>query len=381
MSTTSQGNGFAGASATKTKLNADAIRFCKDLLSKPDVATGYYTTLTKAAKDKTYEPQILDNWLVSQNYQCSIQQVLLAQKQLPTYQLFYWSGGYKTLVGANKQTGPVVTIRAFKKGAQQIGYGEDFVIEPKFNSLVLSWGTDEGLNDTSGSLTFTLTRSSAAAAVRSFYGQVTDSTGNTQSIAGALMTTDELKTAASNKQAPPAQDMTALKIAETVVNFVAQLTMITLNFVLLYKAGKELQQLSQKAQANPDDAKAQKDLEDAQKDQDELESDNDDAVDQVDDLKSDYDAASDSDIESVMGEASGTNSVPLDLPDDPEAPSSEAQDLLNDAVEQSSESDPDDSSDDDSGGDDEDGDDAGSEGEDDAGDIFSDISEDLVEDI
>jgi hypothetical protein len=332
------GTSQSGTTGTATTIKPDAIRFCTDLLTDQTLAKAYYNEIATASKNKTYEEEIIDNWLTAQKYNCGIEDVLLAQKQLPTYQLYYWSGGYKTLLGSNKAAGPVFTVHAYDSGAQQIGYGTMFIISPQFSNLVLSWDTQGGLNQNSGSLTFTLSAPSSGVATRSFYGTITDSSGTAQPIAGALMTTAQLSTAAQNGQAPPAQNMSALQIATTVVNFVAQTTFITLNFVMLYKTGKEITQLKEQLAKKPDNPELKKQQADAEKQQSESESSQEDALNSGEDIQGEFSDLSESDISDTMSEVVGGNEqVPLDLPSDVEAPTGEQQDLLNSAVEEDSE--------------------------------------------
>jgi hypothetical protein len=362
MSSTEPTSGGTGSGTTQ--LPADAVRFCKDMFQKVDLLKAYYAEISTASKNKTYEAEIIDNWLVSRGYHCTVEQVLLAQKQLPAYQLYYWSGGYKTLVGTSKSAGPVFTIHAYGTGPQQIGYGTQFIIDPQFSNLLLSWNSDDGTNETSGALTFTLSSATDGTATRSFYGTITDSSG-TQPIAGVLMSADELQKAAASGKAPPGQDMSALQIAEAVVNFVAQTTFITLNFVMLYKAGKEIQQLKKELAGKPDDPDLARAQARAEKQQTDVESSQEDALGQGDRAQENVDQFPEQDVESTMSEVvQGSPETPLDLPAQAQAPSEAQQDLLNEAVQDEVEP---------AGeGDDRIGGDTGG-GDDDAGDVFEDI--------
>ena len=252
------------------------------------------------------------------------------------YQLYYWTGGYQTLMGSNKATGPVITIHAFDKGAQQIGYGTQFIIAPQFSNLVLSWDTAGGLNENRGTLTFAISAASNGTATRSFYGTVTDSSGNPQPIAGALMTTDQLNQAAQSGKAPPAQDTSKINIANTVINFIAQGTFITLNFVMLYKAGKEIAQLKSKLAEKPGDPEASSELEGAEETQASAEKTQDGALNAGDKVQSDYSNLPAEQVKDTMSSTvEGNAETPPELPPNASpAPTAEQQELEEETVEE-----------------------------------------------
>jgi hypothetical protein len=365
MSTTQNGGTGAG---TDPAITPDALRFCRDLITTPTLANAYYTEISTAAKNRVYETELIDNWLVKQGYQCSIEQVLLAQKQIPSYQLYYWSGGYRTLTGAAGATaaGPVVTIHAYETGAQQIGYGDQFIINPQFSNLVLTWDTSEGLNDTSGSLTFALTVAKDGTAMRSFYGQVTDASGTAQSVAGALMTSSDLQRAVDAGQAtPPGQSISGVQLAMTIVNFIAQGTFIALNVVMLARAFREINALRAKVDAATTPAEreaAQSELDAAQSRSASMEQTSNAAVRQGDQAASDYAAEDPAAVEAAGAQMSdGAPDPPLDLPPNPAPASAAEQDMVSEAANEAAEAqnDPDDDpdSDDDPVSEDDEGDD------------------------
>lgn len=222
----------------------EANRYATDLILDRDLSTAYYAELKKAVKDGTYDTQIMDNFLTQKGYHCTFQEVLYAQRNLPSYQLYYWTGTYKTTYTETKADGKVFAIQGgASSGPQIVAYGDLFIIHPKFDNLVLIWDTAE--NTTSGNLTFTLQATSGGQVIKGFYGEITEG-GVQKSITGVETTVEEIEK--SGKKTPAGLDLKALQIAGIAVGMTSQLAFLGFLVWQVWSKRKRVRQLESSEQ-------------------------------------------------------------------------------------------------------------------------------------
>jgi hypothetical protein len=72
----------------------DAQRFLSNCLTTPTLAQTYSQQVQNAQSQNN--PQLLTQWLTSQGYTCTPDQITQAQEQMQNTQLSYWVGTYGT---------------------------------------------------------------------------------------------------------------------------------------------------------------------------------------------------------------------------------------------------------------------------------------------
>ncbi len=246
-------------SSSNTKLNQQAVKFANDLLRSQSLMQNYYDELSTASKNKSWEPQIMDNWLDKQGYQCTFEQVLAAQKQLSSYQLAYWNGLYLTTVsGGESGQGPLVAVQSKGTNTPDVSVDQTLLIGFTYHNLNLSWTKNplpEVTQPSEGSFIFRLTTTKKGLANPAFTGTL-----NGKSIAGVLTTPEQAKKATS--KTPPAIN-TTLQYVNLGVQMIAQLTFIALNVYQLYKTRLEIKKLQSEGKDTKDLEKTEKTQEDA----------------------------------------------------------------------------------------------------------------------
>lgn len=307
----------------------EATRFSMDLLKDRQLTADYFKAYQTAVKDKTYETQIIDNFLTQKGYTCTLEEVLQAQRNLPAYKLYFWSGVYETKLSASGSTtstdGEAVAIHGFDKGAQDVSYGDMFIIGPQFQNRVLSWSSEGGVNSSSASLTFALSAGKQGTTVKSFYGTFTDSSGAPQNIVGTYTTVAQIQK--DKKKTPTGVSLKTIQYIEAGLNMFAQITFIGLNFYMMYKTKKELEEMKKSGASKEEIEKKQGEADNIEGETENSTQRGESANDRLQDIpEEDYKGAMDPTVES-----SGT--VPVEVPPAPEPPTAEQQEALGEAVE------------------------------------------------
>ncbi|MGH1417071.1 MAG: hypothetical protein ACRBB0_26545 [Pelagimonas sp.] len=251
------------APAKKPQLNdpkmiKEANRFTLKMVQDKTLLLGWFDMLTKALKDKTYEVQIMDNFIAQKtlnktdDFNTTYDYVIQAQQKLPAYKIYYWSGLYKTSrKGPNasaNEPGSVVSVVGSGKNnvAPFVSVAKAELINYKFDQLVLSWDSADGLNATSGRLVMGV-RNIAGKATRSFAGIITED-GTKYTYAGVLVDPNSAGGQGATKKAPPqtSSSLKTLEYANQIINMVSQALFMAVNMGMLYKTGKEIQELKKK---------------------------------------------------------------------------------------------------------------------------------------
>ncbi|MCH9682694.1 MAG: hypothetical protein K0V04_14760 [Deltaproteobacteria bacterium] len=339
---TTSSTSTSSTSTSSPAINAAAVKFARDIITNRKLAKAYYDKLAQASKHKTYETEIIDNFLESKGYVCTLLQVINAQKQLGQYHLYYWNGAYSTKTSTKSSAsvdGPVFTIHGAAGGAQQVGVGDMFIIEPQFSNLILSWKTDDGLNATTASVVFR-TVSKDGKAYKSFAGTYTDDNGDQVDIVGIPILPKKLEAAVRQGKAsiPPGQNMEGLQIAQMVLHFVGQLLNMGIMFYMIHKMGKEIaglkDSIAKGEEGGPGRAEQEQELEDNNEEREHLEDQNDDVVQEGGDAANDVEQIPEGSYtkmgDAILGHAGDDELVEFNL--DAPKMSSSAEDLFNDAV-------------------------------------------------
>lgn len=252
-----------------------ANKFALLLVQNKDLLMAWFDMLAKALKNKQYEVQIMDNFIAEKSlnkvddFDTTYGYVIQAQQKLAAYQIYYWSGLYKTtkkpkdgstdftegdpvsVVGSgSNSTAPFVSLAQ----AELIGY--------TFDNLVLSWDGADGLNSTTGNLIFGV-RNISGVATKTFAGTITED--NVEYVyAGVLV---DPKSSEGQKQTARSAPQThsslqKLEYANQIINMVSQALFMAVNIGMLYKAGKEIQELRARIGKGEGGADAQKQMAD-----------------------------------------------------------------------------------------------------------------------
>jgi hypothetical protein len=356
-----------GTPSTPT-LNADAVKFVQQLYTNQTLLTAYATQVSTAqqqiaaiAKQDNLSPdaiqtivnQKIDNWLVSQGYQCTVSDVLVAENAVAAYQLAFWSAAYSTKLspvgGGTTTAGSVflVTGNSQSTSAQMVSYGQDFYIAPTFSQLTLSIPSDAVALQSPplGALNITFTMmgsNTSGASKRSFYGTI-ELNGTTQNITGLETDID----ANTQKQLPPQQseNLKLVTAINTYVGLIAQVAFLSLNIVGLYKTYLEIQKLKQ--QGNNEEAAKE------QENADQQEEGGENANEELGNANEEVQNMDQDDVNAVNQELGGGGEGgggDVQIPD-VNAPNEEQQDMLDEQVQEDENNE--------DGGEDEDGEDDG----------------------
>ncbi|WP_299921673.1 hypothetical protein [uncultured Pelagimonas sp.] len=318
------------------KLIKDANRFALKMVQDKTLLLGWFDTLTKALQDKTYEVQIMDNFIAQKSlnkvddFNTTYDYVIQAQQKLPAYKIYYWSGLYKTTRStsgsSSSEEGSVVSVVGSGKNnvAPFVSVAKAELINYKFNQLVLSWDSSDGLNATSGRLIMGV-RNVAGKARRSFAGIITEG-GTKYTYAGVLVDPKSEQGQGATKKAPPqtSSSLKTLEYANQIINMVSQALFMAVNIGMLYKTGKEIQELKKKIDSG-EGSKADEDkLKKAEDDQEVSEKAGDQAADQAEDVREPVEEMSDEEFE-IGSEDASPSLEPEELPD--MEPPSDMEDL------------------------------------------------------
>jgi hypothetical protein len=222
--------------------HAEAVRFVTDLVSDLDLLRGYATVVDEVARSATKDPAPIDAFLTTHGYTTTAEWVAAAEAAVEADQVGYWAGAYTTSyvdASGTKTDGPQLTINPDISGRHRIGLSTVWLVAPAFATSTLVWlrADDDGteLNETEGSLVFTLTNLQSGGIARGFAGTVTDVAHGTRTLVGVQ--------AAATHDAPPGQDLDMIKsvtaIAASVVAVIAVATVI----VTVWKGRRECQKL------------------------------------------------------------------------------------------------------------------------------------------
>jgi hypothetical protein len=367
-------------------MTQEANAFALLLVQNKDLLLAWFDALVKGLKDKTYETQIMDNFIADKkqnkvrDFNTTFAYVIQAQQKLAAYQMYYWSGLYKTTKkpanaadGSKPVDGSPVSVAGSgnKNTATFVSFAKSELVNYTFKNLVLSWDTADGLNSTSGNLIFGL-RNISGVSTKTFAGTITEA-GTKSSYFGLMVDpkSEQGKQQARNTPPQTSEVMQNLQFANQIINMVSQTLFMAVNMAMLWKAGKEIQELRGRlAKGEP----VEKDLESAEAEQSVNERAGNQAVDNADDIRGPVDEMSDEDF-SIGSEDASPFTESSELPDI-DAPSDmgdlELSESEADTVDQSIESEIEDSGEDfnglDEGG--------GSEADDEGG--FMEDGEDVV---
>lgn len=307
-------------------MTKEANRFALAMVTNKDLLLGWFDMLTKALKDKTYEVQIMDNFIAQKSvnkvddYGTTYDYVIQAQQKLPAYQIYYWSGLYKTTrkpdSGGSSEAGSTVSVVGSGSGnvAPFVSLAKSELIDYKFNQLVLSWDSADGLNTTSGNLIMGV-RNISGTATRSFAGSITEN-GTKYTYAGVLVDPDGADGKAATKNAPPqtTSSLSTLQYANQIINMVSQALFMAVNIGMLYKTGKEIQELQKKIGEGKPTEEESKQLDELGEQQDVSEKAAEQGVENADDIRQPVEEMSDEEFE-VGSQDAAPASEPSDLPD------------------------------------------------------------------
>ena len=343
-------DGGSGQKLDDPGMIKEANRFALKLVQDKDLILGWFDRLAKALKEKTYEVQIMDNFIAEKSvngvddFQTTYAYVIQAQQKLPAYKIFYWSGLYKTTrkaKGGDSEEGSVVSVvgSGSTKTATYVSLAKAELIGYDFKQLVLSWDGQQGFNASSGKLIFGV-RNISGKATRRCAGTITEG-GTDDTYAGVVVDPNSPGGKTAGGKAPPQthQDLQKLQYANQIINMVSQALFMAVNIGMLYKTGKEIQELRAKIKKGEGSEQDKADLEKLEGEQEVSERAADQAVENADDVRQPVEEMSDEDFAEGSEDASPaseSDELPdLEPPSDMEdlALSEEEADTAQEAIE------------------------------------------------
>ncbi|HEY0014745.1 MAG TPA: hypothetical protein VGC13_00440 [Longimicrobium sp.] len=202
-----------------SELNPEAVRFVGDLVTSVALLRGYATVLDTVAASTDKDTTPIDDFLRASGYKATVDEVAAAEAMVEANQIAYWCGVYSTQFvdqQGTRTSGPLLTISPQASGPVRIGYGNQWLIAPVFSGGQLVWlkADNDGtpVNDTAGSLLFSLTSLKSGGATRAFTGTLTQADGTQTQIVGVQ--SDITPPPGST---PPGQDQDLLKTAVMLV--------------------------------------------------------------------------------------------------------------------------------------------------------------------
>lgn len=174
-------------------VNPDAVRFVNDMVSNTQLLQAYATVVDQVAQSADKDPTPINTFLSSHGYNATAPDIGIALLAIQGQQVAYWSGAYTMQsIGQNGSLtpGPWLTINPpTPSGAERIAYGPSWLIEPVFAESQLAWvqkdNQGNALNQTAGSLTFSLALAKDGSTVRACNGNITSADGTAQAVVGA----------------------------------------------------------------------------------------------------------------------------------------------------------------------------------------------------
>lgn len=240
------------------KLIKEANRFALKMVQDKTLLLGWFDMLTKALKDKTYAVRIMDNFIAQKSlnkvddFAATYDYVLQAQQKLPAYEIYFWSGLYKTTRSApessGSEAGHVISMIGSGKNdvAPFVSVAKYELINYKFANLVLRWDSFDGLNATSGRLILGI-RNVAGRARRSFAGTITED-GVKYAYAGVLVDPNSKQGQSATQKTPPqtSSSLKTLEYGNLIINLVSQALLMAVYISRLDKTGQDIQTLKKK---------------------------------------------------------------------------------------------------------------------------------------
>jgi|GEM_PF-6023217 len=166
----------------------EAQRFSIALLRTPGMLSAYAKVLAQPADTPDDKSAAANKFIQNKsengvdNYNTTLAYVLQAQQTMQTYMLIYWSGFYKTQIGAqgSKDTTEgesfVIAATLDSEAPVHIGVGRNQIISPTFANLILKW-EKSSVQVSSAELVFNLVPDQNGNVVRTFAGTYDDGSG------------------------------------------------------------------------------------------------------------------------------------------------------------------------------------------------------------